>query len=95
MNVIRVGMFVTRIAWSFRFLTNAIVDAFSVELRARTFKKKSLVTIEIVMEFDGGNCYWITTQGIGEGDEIEEEAEGFAGAYQDMSRGDCQDRQGR
>nr|GEX28340.1 hypothetical protein [Tanacetum cinerariifolium] len=95
MNVICGGMFVTRIAWSFGLLTNAIVNALSVEPRARTFIKKSLVTIEFVMEFDGGNCYWLTTQGIEEGDEIKEEDEGFTGAYQDMSRGDCQDRQGR
>nr|GEY44709.1 zf-CCHC domain-containing protein/DUF4219 domain-containing protein/UBN2 domain-containing protein [Tanacetum cinerariifolium] len=34
-------------------LTNAIIDALSVEPRARTFINKSLVTIEIVVEFDG------------------------------------------
>ncbi|GJW36430.1 hypothetical protein Tco_0059350 [Tanacetum coccineum] len=87
-NVLRGGMFVTRIPRSFGLLSSAMVDALSVEPRAHTFIKKSLVTIEIVMELDGGTCCWPTTRGIGEGDEVKEEGEGFAGAYKDMSQGD-------
>ncbi|GJU80342.1 hypothetical protein Tco_1282707 [Tanacetum coccineum] len=94
-NVLCRGMFVTRIPRSFGLLSSAMVDAVSVEPRAHTFIKKSLVTMEIVMELDGGTCCWPTIRGIREGDEVEEEGEGFVGAYKDMSRGYWQARQGQ
>ncbi|GKC71215.1 hypothetical protein Tco_1117098, partial [Tanacetum coccineum] len=48
------GMFVTRIAWSFRLLSREMVDSLSVEPWVRTFTKKSLITMGIIMELDGG-----------------------------------------
>nr|GEV94636.1 hypothetical protein [Tanacetum cinerariifolium] len=63
-NILCGGTFVTRIAWSFGLISSVMVDALSVEPRARTFTKKSLVTIEIVMELDGGTYCWPATRGI-------------------------------
>ncbi|GJV92461.1 zinc finger, CCHC-type containing protein [Tanacetum coccineum] len=94
MNVLCGEMFVTRITRSFGLLSGAMVDALSVESRACTFIKKSLVTMEIVMELDGGTCCWPATRRIKEGNEMKEEVEDPAVAYQDMSRGDWQKRQG-
>ncbi|GKF63924.1 hypothetical protein Tco_0187372, partial [Tanacetum coccineum] len=37
-----------------------LLDVLSVELRAHTFKKRSLIAMEIVMELKGGRCYWPT-----------------------------------
>ncbi|GJR83355.1 hypothetical protein Tco_0154140 [Tanacetum coccineum] len=82
------GMFVTRIAWSFRLLSREMVDALSVKPWVRTFTKKSLITMGIIMELDGGTCCWPVAQGTREDDEIEEEGEDHARAYRDMSRGD-------
>ncbi|GJX56492.1 hypothetical protein Tco_0286389 [Tanacetum coccineum] len=48
------GMFVTSIARSFGFLTNAMVDALSVEPRAHIFKKKSLISMRVMMDLGGG-----------------------------------------
>ncbi|GJZ63832.1 hypothetical protein Tco_0620253 [Tanacetum coccineum] len=79
MNVLCGGIFVTRIARSFGLLSSTMVDALSVKPRARTFTKKSLITMEIVMELDGGTCCWPATRGIEEGDEIEKEGEGSVG----------------
>ncbi|GJU95509.1 hypothetical protein Tco_1320265 [Tanacetum coccineum] len=79
MNVLCRGVSVTRIARSFGLLSSVMVDALSVEPRARTFTKKSLVTMGIFMELDGGTCCWPTIQGIKEDDEIKEEAEDHAG----------------
>nr|GEY08995.1 zinc finger, CCHC-type [Tanacetum cinerariifolium] len=81
MNVLCGGMFVTRISWSFVLLSREMVDALSVEPRARTFIKKSLITMGIIMELDLGTCCWPTVQGTGEDDEIEEEADDHARAY--------------
>nr|GEU65777.1 hypothetical protein [Tanacetum cinerariifolium] len=43
------GMFVTRIARSFGLLTNEMVDALSVEPRARLFKKKYLISMRVLL----------------------------------------------
>ncbi|GJY10705.1 hypothetical protein Tco_0378890 [Tanacetum coccineum] len=55
--------------------------------------KKSLVTMEIIMELDGGTCCWPTAGQVRDDDEVEKEAEGFAETYQSMSRRDWQVRQ--
>ncbi|GJS33467.1 hypothetical protein Tco_0531849 [Tanacetum coccineum] len=89
-DVICGGMFLNRLARSYRLLTNAMVDAFSVEPRAPTFMKKSLVTMEIIIELDGGICCWPTAGRVGEDDEVEEEAKGSTETYQSISRGDWQ-----
>ncbi|GJS96958.1 hypothetical protein Tco_0803926 [Tanacetum coccineum] len=82
------------IATSFGLLTGEMIDALSVEPRAHIFKKKSLTAIGILMELDGGACYWPTTSQVGEDDEVEEKAnEGAGGSsemYRNMSRGDWQ-----
>nr|GEV03473.1 reverse transcriptase domain-containing protein [Tanacetum cinerariifolium] len=49
------GMFVTKLARSFGILTKEMVDALSVEPRAHIFKKKSLITIRVIIELDGGH----------------------------------------
>ncbi|GJX20400.1 hypothetical protein Tco_0223077 [Tanacetum coccineum] len=56
---------------------------------------QNALTIKIVMELDGGTCCWPVTRRIEEGDEVDEEGKGAAGAYRDMSQGDWQARQGQ
>nr|GEU86342.1 retrotransposon Orf1 [Tanacetum cinerariifolium] len=63
------GMFVTRIARSFVLLTNAMVDALSVEPQTHVFKKKSLIAMGVVMELGGGTYCWPTTRQVKEDDE--------------------------
>ncbi|GJZ43060.1 zinc finger, CCHC-type containing protein [Tanacetum coccineum] len=93
------GMFVTKIAKSFRLLTNLMVDALSVEPRAHVFKKKFLIAMGIVMDLGGGTCCWTATRQVREDDEVEEatneEAGGSTEVYRNMSRGDWQVRQAR
>nr|GEZ92121.1 hypothetical protein [Tanacetum cinerariifolium] len=93
-NVISGGMFVTRIARSYRLLTREMMNALSVEHRPYVFKKKSLIAMGIVMELHGGACYWPMIREAGGDDEAEEATEGGVGgsadAYRDMSRGDWQ-----
>nr|GEW10536.1 hypothetical protein [Tanacetum cinerariifolium] len=91
-NVISGGMFVTRIGRSYRLLTSEMMDALSVEHRPHVFKKKSLITMGIVMKIHGGACYWHVIREAEGDDEAEEATEGGVGgsanAYKDMSRGD-------
>ncbi|GJT59792.1 hypothetical protein Tco_1003325 [Tanacetum coccineum] len=88
----------TKISRSLGILTREMIDALNVEPWAHVFKKKSLITMSIVMELDGGTCYWPTTCGVGEDDEAEEAAEEGAGGssdvYRNMSTGDWQACQG-
>ncbi|GKC61792.1 hypothetical protein Tco_1089390 [Tanacetum coccineum] len=51
------------------WLARNLRDVLSVEPHAHTFKKKSLITMRIIMELDGGACYWPATRGVGEDDE--------------------------
>ncbi|GKB36835.1 hypothetical protein Tco_0881777 [Tanacetum coccineum] len=89
------GMFVTRIDRSFGLLTNAMVDALSVEPRAYVFNKRSLISIAVVMDLGRGTCCWPTTRQVREEDEVEEAAKegagGSANVYRNMSRGDWQE----
>ncbi|GJZ44295.1 hypothetical protein Tco_0591550 [Tanacetum coccineum] len=74
-------MFMTKIAQSFVLLSKEMVDTLSMDPRAQTFTKKSLIAIDVVMELDEGNYCWQAVQGVGEDDEMEEEAEEPVGAY--------------
>ncbi|GJS78196.1 hypothetical protein Tco_0728077 [Tanacetum coccineum] len=86
------GMFVTKLARSFGILTRELMDALSFKPRTHIFKKKSLITIGIIVELNRGECYWPVTRQVGEDDEVEEAAEKGAGGssevYRNMSRGD-------
>ncbi|GKA37603.1 retrovirus-related pol polyprotein from transposon TNT 1-94 [Tanacetum coccineum] len=77
-NLIYGGMFVTRIARSFGLLTNKIRDALSIEPPPHVFKKKTLISIGVIMELQNGICVWPTTQAVEEEDKVEEEARGDA-----------------
>ncbi|GKD68142.1 hypothetical protein Tco_1322232 [Tanacetum coccineum] len=70
------------------------VDVLSVNPRAYTFKKKSLITTGIMMELDGGRCYRPATRQVREDDEVKEAGDEGAGGssdtYRIMSRGDWQ-----
>nr|GEV26142.1 hypothetical protein [Tanacetum cinerariifolium] len=96
MSVLCGGMFVTKIARSFRLLIREIFNALSIDPRAWTFLKKTLISIRIIMELDEGHCYWLVIQGVREddGDEEEKVAEEHIEAYRDMGRGAWQERQG-
>ncbi|GJY39793.1 hypothetical protein Tco_0426157 [Tanacetum coccineum] len=84
-------MFVTRITLSFGLLTNAMVDALSVEPREHIFKKNYLIAIGVVMDLDGGTCCLPATRQVREDDEVgktaDEEAGGSADVYRNMSQG--------
>ncbi|GJT25329.1 hypothetical protein Tco_0895266 [Tanacetum coccineum] len=86
------GMFVTRIARSFRLLTSFMVDALNVEPKAHILKKKSLISMNVVMDLGKGACCWLATRQVKEYDEVEEvsneEVGGSTEVYRNMSRGD-------
>nr|GEY13092.1 hypothetical protein [Tanacetum cinerariifolium] len=69
-----------------------LVDVLSVEPRAYTFKKKSLITTGIMLELNGGRCYQPATCQVEEHDEVKEAGDEGAGgsfdAYRSISRGD-------
>ncbi|GJV10286.1 hypothetical protein Tco_1351827 [Tanacetum coccineum] len=77
-NLIYGGMFVTRIARSFRLLTNEMRDALSIEPPPHVFKKKSLIAMGVIMELQNRICVWPETRAMEEEEEAEEEAEGEA-----------------
>ncbi|GJZ12568.1 hypothetical protein Tco_0547798, partial [Tanacetum coccineum] len=66
-NMISGGMFVTRIAQSYKLLTSEMRNVLSVEPRPHIFKKKSLIAMRIVMELHTEACYWLATR---EADEV-------------------------
>nr|GEY02715.1 hypothetical protein [Tanacetum cinerariifolium] len=86
MSVLCGGMFVTKIARSFRLLIREIFNALSIDPRAWTFLKKTLISIRIIMELDEGHCYWLVIRGVREddGDEKEKVAEEHIEAYRDI-----------
>nr|GEV93809.1 hypothetical protein [Tanacetum cinerariifolium] len=88
------GMFVTRIARFFGLLSNAMVEALSVEPRAYVFKKKSLIAMKVLSDLGRGVHCCLTTRQVGKEDEVEESANEEAGGsvdmYQNMTRGDWQ-----
>ncbi|GJY89844.1 hypothetical protein Tco_0505040 [Tanacetum coccineum] len=99
------GIFMTRIARSYGLLTNEMMGALSVEPSPHVFKKKSLISIGVIMKLHNGGCFWpITREAIEEDDEGDEKAGGGAGhegaggsadMYSNMSQGDWQVHQER
>ncbi|GJY75812.1 hypothetical protein Tco_0480928 [Tanacetum coccineum] len=54
-------------------------DALSIEPPPHIFKKKSLISIGVIMELQNGICVWPATPAVEEEDEAKEEARGDAG----------------
>ncbi|GKA51659.1 hypothetical protein Tco_0744855 [Tanacetum coccineum] len=82
---------------SYWIFTKEMLGALSVEPRAQVLGKKSLITMEIVMELAGGKCHWPATQPTHpleeddeDGEAVEGETRGSSDAYRGMSRGDWQ-----
>nr|GEZ16599.1 hypothetical protein [Tanacetum cinerariifolium] len=73
------GMFVTTIAQSFRLLTNEMMGALSVEPFPHVFKKKSLISMGVVMELHNRACFWPVGREVEEEDEEDNEANEEAG----------------
>ncbi|GKC51476.1 hypothetical protein Tco_1074221, partial [Tanacetum coccineum] len=108
-NLVYGGMLVTKITRSFKLLTNEFWNALSIEPPPHVFKKKSLITISVIMELQNGMCAWPVVRAIeeeeeeddDEGDEAagggvgHEEAGGSTAMYRNMSQGDWQVRQAR
>ncbi|GJR95288.1 hypothetical protein Tco_0267462 [Tanacetum coccineum] len=61
-----------------------LMDALSFKPRTHIFKKKSLITIGIIVELNRGECYWPVTRQVGEDDEVEEAAEKGAGGSSEV-----------
>ncbi|GJY47594.1 hypothetical protein Tco_0436657 [Tanacetum coccineum] len=100
------GMFVTWIAQSYGLLNKEMMGALSVEPSPHVFKKKSLISMRVIMELHNGGCFWPTTLETVEedeeddkgdeaagGDACHEGAGGSADMYCNMSQGDWQVRQ--
>nr|GEU29595.1 hypothetical protein [Tanacetum cinerariifolium] len=94
-NLIYGGMLVTKIARSFGLLTNELRDALSIEPSPHVFKKKSLISMGVIMELQNGMCVWPAPRAVEEKEKAEEEAEGdeghdgaggFTAMYQNMSQ---------
>ncbi|GJR99399.1 zinc finger, CCHC-type containing protein [Tanacetum coccineum] len=91
----------------FGLLTNKFRNALSIEPPPHMFKKKSLITIGIIMELQSGMCAWPIVRAMekeededdDEGDEEvgggagHEEARGSTAMYRNMIQGDWQVRQ--
>ncbi|GJR89724.1 hypothetical protein Tco_0213735, partial [Tanacetum coccineum] len=70
----RVGLY------SERLLTNEMMDTLSVEPSPHLFKKKSLISMGVVMELQNGECFWpIAREVMEEDNEGDEAAGGDAG----------------
>ncbi|GKA56685.1 retrovirus-related pol polyprotein from transposon TNT 1-94 [Tanacetum coccineum] len=73
------GMFVTKIARLFGLLTSELRDALSIEPPPYVFKKKSLITMGVIMELQNEMYVWPAPRVVKEEEEAEEEAEGDEG----------------
>ncbi|GJW38086.1 hypothetical protein Tco_0063931 [Tanacetum coccineum] len=62
--------------------TEGVVCNIDIEPRAQTFTKKSLIAMDFIMELDRGKCFWPAVRGVGEDDEMKEEAEEPDGGIQ-------------
>ncbi|GJT38274.1 zf-CCHC domain-containing protein [Tanacetum coccineum] len=102
-NLIYGGMLITRIARSFKVLTDEMMNASSLEPPPHLFKKKSLIAMGVIMELQDRGCCWPATREamVKEEDEANEAAgeyvghEGVGGSadiYRNMSQGDWQVR---
>ncbi|GJY42089.1 hypothetical protein Tco_0429359 [Tanacetum coccineum] len=72
-------MFVTRIAQSYGLLTNEMMGALSVEPSPHVFKKKSLISMGVVMKLHNEGCFWPATREVAEEDEEDDEGDEEAG----------------
>ncbi|GJU52708.1 reverse transcriptase domain-containing protein [Tanacetum coccineum] len=94
------GMFVTKIARSFGFLTEEMVSVLSREPPPYVYRKTSLIKMGFIMELYEGVCCWPSTRGVveeGEGDDEDRDEEGGNGGaggsadvYRNMSAGEWQ-----
>ncbi|GJR06159.1 hypothetical protein Tco_0529143 [Tanacetum coccineum] len=73
------GMFVTRITRSYGLLTNEMMGALSVEPSLYVFKKKSLISMGVVMELHNVGCFWPAAREAVEEDEENDEGDKAAG----------------
>ncbi|GJT50289.1 hypothetical protein Tco_0976446 [Tanacetum coccineum] len=71
------GMFVTRIARSFRLLTNKMTGALSVKPPPYVLKKKSLISVGVVIELHNGECFWPAAREV-----MDEDDEGDCQVFQ-------------
>ncbi|GKF60722.1 hypothetical protein Tco_0177508, partial [Tanacetum coccineum] len=55
-------------------LTNLMRDALHVEPKVHVFKKRSLISIDVVMDLGRGKCCWPAARQVGENDEVKEAA---------------------
>ncbi|GJZ30889.1 hypothetical protein Tco_0575936 [Tanacetum coccineum] len=108
-NLIYGGMLVTKIARSFGLLTNDFRNALCIKPPPHVFKKKSLITMDVIMELQNRMCDWPTVRAIEEEEDKDddkgdkaagvgvghEEAGGSTAIYCNMSQGDWQVRQAR
>ncbi|GJS44994.1 hypothetical protein Tco_0595115 [Tanacetum coccineum] len=85
-----------------------VVCALSVEPSLIVFKKKSLISMGVIMELHNGACFWPITREVEEEDEEDDETDEAAGGdvgnegvggsvdmYRNISQGDWQVRQAR
>ncbi|GJR59479.1 hypothetical protein Tco_1501641 [Tanacetum coccineum] len=63
-GVIFGGMFLTKIAWSFGFLTEEMVSVLNRKPHPHVYRKKSLVKMGVIMELHEGECCWPVTKGV-------------------------------
>ncbi|GJR96692.1 zinc finger, CCHC-type containing protein [Tanacetum coccineum] len=102
------GMFVTWIAQSYGLLNKEMMGALSVEPSPHVFKKKSLISMRVIMELHNGGCFWPAALETVEEDEEDDKGDEAAGGdaghegaggsvdmYRNMSQGDCQVCQAR
>ncbi|GJV20695.1 hypothetical protein Tco_1369715 [Tanacetum coccineum] len=63
------------IAQSYGLLTNEIMGALSVEPSPHVFKKKSLISMGVVMKLHNEGCFWPATREVVEEDEEDDEGD--------------------
>ncbi|GJR93857.1 hypothetical protein Tco_0921699 [Tanacetum coccineum] len=103
-NLIYGGMLVIKIARSFGVVDWRVKGALSIETPPHVFKKKSLITMGMIMELQNIICVWPAPRAVEEEEEAEEEAKGDEGhdgaegstaMHRNISQCDWQVRQAR
>ncbi|GJZ88323.1 hypothetical protein Tco_0660105 [Tanacetum coccineum] len=101
-NLIFGGMLVTKIVRLFGLLTSELRDVLSIEPPPHMFKKKSLISMGVIMKLQNGMCVWPTPQAVEEeeedkveGDKGHDGAGGSSDMYRNISQGVWQVRQAR
>nr|GEU82230.1 hypothetical protein [Tanacetum cinerariifolium] len=88
-NLICGGMLITKIARSFRLLTNEFRNALNIKPPPHVFKKKSLIATGVIMELKNRMCAWLAVRAMEE-EEDEDDNEGDEAA----GGGTCHDEAG-